>query len=79
MYGDLDGFDHDLEKLVDASHAHAPREQVHETSADPLKMFRLAAQPFADNVNPEFFFRTEAHEEAFLAMKQCIEEHVSWA
>jgi general secretion pathway protein A len=77
MSSDLDAFDQDLEKLVDAGNGHQARERIEEPSADPVKLFNLAAQPFADNVNPEFFFRTEAHEEAFLAMKQCIEEHVS--
>ena len=74
---DQESFGEDLEQLGEAGDGRKARERVEEASADPVKMFHLAAQPFADNVNPEFFFRTEAHEEAFLAMKQCIEEHVS--
>jgi general secretion pathway protein A len=83
MNGDQEGMDQDLEGLVDGAAngngagRRVSRERIEEASADPVKMFSLAAQPFADNVNPEFFFRTEAHEEAFMAMKQCIEEHVS--
>jgi general secretion pathway protein A len=50
---------------------------IHEASFDVVQAFKLAAQPFSDNVNPEFFFRAKAHEDAFLAMKQCIEDHVS--
>ncbi len=53
------------------------REAFPERSANPLRHFSLTTQPFADNVNPDYFFRTEAHEEAFLAMKRCIEEHIS--
>lgn len=69
--------DVDLESLVDESSEGASRETVHEDSTLPLKHFRLTAHPFADSVNPNFFFRTEAHEEAFIAMKQCIEDNVS--
>lgn len=53
------------------------RETFEEPSASPLEHFHLRSYPFADNVNPEFFFRTEAHEEAFLRMKQCIDDDVS--
>lgn len=53
------------------------RERIGEDSALPLEFFRLACHPFLDSVNPDFFFRTEAHENAFIAMKRCIEEDVS--
>ena len=53
------------------------RETVEEFSPLPLKHFRLQASPFSDNVNPNFFYRTEAHEAAFIAMKRCIEEDIS--
>lgn len=78
--GGLDGIleEHDdLNEMIDAAAGEGTRVQINERSADPLKHFQLTTRPFADNVNPEFFYRTEAHEEAFLAMKQCIEEHVS--
>lgn len=67
----------EMSDLVDQTHGDGGRTQVPERSADPLRHFGLKAHAFADNVNPEFFFRTEAHEEAFLAMKRCIEEHIS--
>jgi len=67
----------EIHDLVDQTHGDGAREQIPEPTVDPLKHFGLSANPFADNVNPEFFFRTEAHEEAFIAMKHCIEEHVS--
>lgn len=64
--------------IADVVHESAGnREQIEEQSSDQVKHFRLMSKPFADNVNPEFFFRTEAHEEAFLTMKRCIEDHVS--
>lgn len=64
-----------LNDLVDGGNG--TRAYVPESNADPLVFFNLHAQPFTDNVNPEFFYRTEAHEEAFLAMKRCIDEHIS--
>ena len=32
------------------------------TSSDPMKQFGFSANPFADNVNPDFFFRTEGRQ-----------------
>ncbi|MEN6625450.1 MAG: AAA family ATPase [Candidatus Sumerlaeia bacterium] len=64
-----------LNELIDKGDG--SRAVVPETNADPVEFFNLHAQPFNDNVNPEFFYRTEAHEEAFLAMKRCIDEHIS--
>jgi general secretion pathway protein A len=73
----VDDMDLDLESLVDEAPHGGTRETMHEDSALPLRHFSLTAHPFADSVNPNFFFRTEAHEEAFIAMKQCIEDNVS--
>src|SRR5438874_12823701 len=42
-----------------------------------VKHFRFRENPFVDSVNPQFFFRTEAHEDAYIKMKKCIEEHVA--
>jgi general secretion pathway protein A len=53
------------------------KERFDEKSSLPLKHFKLSTHPFADSVNPQYFYRTEAHEEAFIAMKQCIEDNVS--
>jgi type II secretory pathway predicted ATPase ExeA len=69
--------DTEIGQIVDSTHGDGGREQVPEISSDPLKHFGLNARPFADCVNPEFFYRTEAHEEAFIAMKRCIDEHVA--
>lgn len=67
----------DFSHIVDQTHGDGKRASIAEASSDPLKHFGLTCHPFADNVNPEYFFRTEAHEEAFIAMKQCIDEHIA--
>lgn len=48
-----------------------------ERTAVVLRHFRFQEHPFGDNVNPRFFFRTEAHEDAYIKMKRCIEDHVA--
>jgi type II secretory pathway predicted ATPase ExeA len=48
-----------------------------ERTSLPVKHFHFRENPFVDSVNPSFFFRTEAHEEAYIKMKKCIEEHVA--
>lgn len=73
----LNDSEFDLETLVDETPDGPSRETIREDSALPLRHFGLTAHPYADSVNPNFFFRTEAHEEAFIAMKQCIEDNVS--
>lgn len=67
----------DITDLVDSPARGVSRETLEETSTLPLKHFKLSSHPFVDSVNPSYFFRTEAHEEAFLAMKQCIEDNVA--
>lgn len=42
-----------------------------------VKHFRFQQNPFLDNVNPSYFFRTEAHEDAYIKMKKCIEENIA--
>ena len=45
-------------------------------STDPIRHFHLKENPFLENVNPDYFFRTQAHEEAYLKMKKCIEDNL---
>jgi len=66
-----------IAELVDTPAPGPSAPPCEEHSPLPLRHFRLQSHPFADNVNPEFFFRTEAHEEAFLRMKQCAEDDVA--
>lgn len=78
MSQDQNPFDEfEMLDVVDETHGEVSREEIPEASDDPRRHFKLTAHPFADNVNPEFFFRTEAHEEAFLANKQCIDDYIS--
>lgn len=41
--------------------------------------FGFRQAPFADSVDPAFFFRTEAHERAFALMRRAIDEHLALA
>ncbi len=63
--------------LVDRVQA-GPREaEFPSESSVPIKHFKLHVNPFMDSVNPNFFFRTEAHEDAYIKMKKCIEDDIS--
>ncbi len=44
-----------------------------------LEHFGLAANPFSDSVNPEFFYKTDTHEKAYLRVMTAIEQDVSLA
>ncbi len=46
-------------------------------SENPIKFYKLNVNPFLDSVNPELFFRTPIHEDAYLKMKKCIEDDIS--
>jgi len=69
-----DGFD--IVDLVDR-HEDGGNAQFEERTAYALRHFRFQEHPFGDNVNPKFFYRTEAHEDAYIKMKRCIDEHVA--
>jgi len=42
---------------------------------DYCEHFGLHRPPFNDSVNPEFFYRTETHEAAFVRMMMCVRQH----
>jgi len=42
---------------------------------DYCEHFGLQRVPFNDSVNPEFFYRTETHEMAFVRMMMCANQH----
>lgn len=69
--------DYNLPDLVDRAPAGASRETFDDGSTDPVARFALRMRPFSDSVNPDLFFRTEAHDHAFVEMRRCVEEHVS--
>jgi general secretion pathway protein A len=48
-----------------------------ERTSVAVKHFSFRENPFLDSVNPQFFFRTEAHEDAYIKMKKCIDEDVA--
>ncbi len=66
-------------ELVDGAKRPGTRARFEWSSANPIEHFKLETNPFADNVNPDFFFRTESHEEAFILMKQAVEDHAALA
>jgi type II secretory pathway predicted ATPase ExeA len=51
--------------------------EFEERSALAVKHFKFQENPFVDCVNPHFFFRTAAHEDAYIKMKKCIEDHIA--
>ena len=42
---------------------------------DYCEHFGLHRPPFNDSVNPQFFYRTETHESAFVRMMMCAKQH----
>jgi general secretion pathway protein A len=67
----------DLTQLTDACGRTGTTPAFEERSALAVKHFGFRENPFLDNVNPQYFFRTQAHEDAYIKMKKCIEEHVA--
>jgi general secretion pathway protein A len=46
---------------------------------DFLSFFKLQLNPFADSVNPAFFYKTEAHDQVYIRMLLAIEHDISLA
>lgn len=72
----------DLEGLLNAPafEHEAPGEQPQPIPAhahDFLSFHRLNTNPFSDSVNPVFFYRTDAHDVAFIRMMMVIEHDIS--
>lgn len=64
-------------ELVDRPESGPTHAEFLVDSSEPLKFYQLREHPFLDNVNPDCFFRTKAHEDAYIKMKRCIEDHIS--
>jgi len=62
---------------MDQAETRPSRESFEDGTVDPIRRYGLRIRPFADSVNPDLFFRTEAHDHAFVEMRRCVEEHVS--
>ena len=72
----------DLESLLNAPafEHEAAGEQTRLPPAhahDFLAFHRLSTNPFSDSVNPVFFYRTDAHDVAFIRMMMVIEHDIS--
>lgn len=69
----------DLVKLPAIEHERAVEEpQPPPAHAhDFISFHRLSTNPFSDSVNPVFFYRTDAHDVAFIRMMMVIEHDVS--
>lgn len=62
--------------LLDEGSGHS-RAEFEEKTSLAVKHFHFRENPFIDSVNPQFFYRTQAHEDAYIKMKKCIEEHIA--
>ena len=67
----------DIVQMVDRPDSGPSEAGFHKNASDPVEYFGRQENPFTDSVNPDYFFRTAAHEEAYLRMKQCIEDDIS--
>ncbi|MBM3335250.1 AAA family ATPase [Candidatus Sumerlaeota bacterium] len=63
--------------MLDAEPTRGPSGQMQMSAQRAHDWFGFEDNPFRDSVNPKFFFRTDAHEEAYLKMRQCIEEDIA--
>jgi len=66
-----------IAEMVDVAPAVSAAEQMRMAAARPHEWFGFEDNPFRDNVNPKFFFRTESHEQAFIKMRQCVDEDIA--
>ena len=70
--------------LADLIGAPQPLEPLPTAESEPqsaasgfLGFFGLRINPFSDSVNPEFFYKTDAHDEAFIRMSLAVENEIS--
>jgi len=66
-----------IAEMVDVTPVSSPAEQMRMAATRPHEWFGFEDNPFRDNVNPKFFFRTESHEQTFIKMRQCVDEDVA--
>jgi general secretion pathway protein A len=64
-------------EMVDVTPAAQPGEQMRMGVERPHQWFGFEDNPFRDSVNPKFFFRTESHEQAYIKMRDCVDEHIA--
>jgi len=64
-------------EMVDVTPAARPGEQMRMGIERPHQWFGFEDNPFRDSVNPKFFFRTESHEQAYIKMRDCVDEDIA--
>jgi len=64
-------------EMVDVAPATKPGEQMRMGVERPHQWFGFEDNPFRDSVNPKFFFRTESHEQAYVKMRECVDEDIA--
>ncbi|KPL10672.1 hypothetical protein AMJ85_05385 [candidate division BRC1 bacterium SM23_51] len=64
-------------EVTDAAPAINQAEQMCMAATRPHEWFGFEDNPFRDSVNPKFFFRTESHEQAYVMMRQCVDEDIA--
>jgi len=67
----------DIVEMVDVTPAVSPGEQMRMGVQRPHQWFGFEVNPFRDSVNPKFFFRTESHEQAYIKMRDCVDEDIA--
>jgi general secretion pathway protein A len=67
----------DIVEMVDVTPAVSPGEQMRMGVERPYQWFGFEVNPFRDSVNPKFFFRTESHEQAYIKMRDCVDEDIA--
>lgn len=63
--------------LISSGEAGGTRATFDQRTPHAVRHFGFREAPFADCVNPAFFFRTSAHEDAFTRMRRCVDEHIA--
>jgi general secretion pathway protein A len=51
--------------------------QENKKAEDFLRYFQMESNPFADNLNLDFYFKTDSNEQAFYKMMMCVEHNIS--
>lgn len=64
-------------EMIDEAPPVNQAEQMRAAATRPHHWFGFEDNPFRDSVDPRFFFRTESHEEAYIKMRQCIDEDIA--
>jgi general secretion pathway protein A len=67
----------EIVEMLDVTPVAQPGEQMRMGADRPHEWFGFEVNPFRDSVNPKFFFRTESHEQAYVKMRDCVDEDIA--